>query len=211
MLKQSQNPEGYRNLLVYKKTDTLLADTLSFTSHFPYSKTISALADQMNRSARSVKQNIVEGWKRNSTREYYDFLGFAIASNAELQEDYRDICSGKYAEKGEKGKTGERGVHGTQNTDIDALKFYPLDPSLPDCVRLFLQSKEVAFLLDQLQRSLVSRMKDKQTLPQSDRFRAHEEGFAKQEKWYEKELERQGLIRLPDGRVVEKPGPDDIQ
>ena len=79
------------------------------TSVFPKTKTLIALADQMNRSARSVKQNIVEGWKRNSTKEYYEFLGFSIGANAELEEDCMDIWKGIYPElKGIKGVMGER-------------------------------------------------------------------------------------------------------
>ena len=77
------------------------------TSVFPKTKTLIALADQMNRSARSVKQNIVEGWKRNSTKEYYEFLGFSIGANAELEEDCMDVWKGVYPElKGIKGVMG---------------------------------------------------------------------------------------------------------
>jgi four helix bundle protein len=198
MLKQSQKPEGYRELLVYKKADILLSDTLSFTSHFPHLKTLYALADQMNRSARSVKQNIVEGWKRNSTREYYEFLGFSIGSNAELMEDFRDVCSGKYEEKGEMGRTGERGF------EIDKLQFYPLDLKLPESVKLFLKAKEVNFLLDQLQTSLVDRMKVKNTLSHADRLREVANKEAEGEAWYQAELKRNGLIRLANGKVVKK-------
>ncbi len=96
--KQSQSPYGYRNLLVYKKAEELQADCAKLTHLFPKAKTLIALADQMDRSARSTKQNIVEGWKRNSTKEYYEFLGFAIASNAELEEDCTDIWKGIYPE-----------------------------------------------------------------------------------------------------------------
>ncbi len=79
MLKQSKSPDGYRHLLVYKKANELLSETLNFTATFPREKTINDLEDQMNpvrsregsqrasasngvnRSARSVKANIVEG------------------------------------------------------------------------------------------------------------------------------------------------------
>ena len=121
MLKQSQSPYGYKNLLVFKKAEELQMSCTGLTSVFPKTKTLIALADQMDRSARSVKQNIVEGWKRNSTKEYYEFLGFSIGANAELEEDCMDICKGIYPElkgiKGvmgavsEKGAMGERGAH----------------------------------------------------------------------------------------------------
>jgi hypothetical protein len=58
-----------------------------------------------------VKQNIIEGWKRNSTREYYDFLGFSIGALTELEEDCNDIWNGIYPElMGTKGIMGERGL-----------------------------------------------------------------------------------------------------
>ena len=109
MLKQSKSPDGYKYLLVYKKAEELVAETLSYTATFPKDKTGIGLADQMDRSARSVKANIVEGWKRNATHEYYTFLGYSIASNAELLEDYLDICLGRYEEKGIKGEKGRKG------------------------------------------------------------------------------------------------------
>ena len=44
----------------------------------------------MRDSARSNKQNIVEGWKRSTTKEYYDFLSFSLGSLGELKEDGED-------------------------------------------------------------------------------------------------------------------------
>jgi len=82
-LRQSADPYGYKNLLVYQKAEELLSECARLTVQFPKEKTLIALADQMDRYARSVKQNIVEGWKRNSTKEYYDFLGFSMGANAE--------------------------------------------------------------------------------------------------------------------------------
>lgn len=131
MLKQSTSLDGYKHLLVYKKSDELLAGTTTFTSHFP--RVISRLIEQMDSSARSVKANIVEGWKRNATHEYYTFLGYAIASNAELLEDYLDICLGRYEEKGIKGI--ERGEKGKTDIPISSLShskpFAPVSPFAP--------------------------------------------------------------------------------
>lgn len=117
----SRSPEGYRQLLAYKKAQTLQQDVLQLVSLFPKSKTYIDLADQMSRSARSATKNIVEGWKRNSTKEYFDFLGFAIGSNAEMMEDLGDIATGVYRELmgirgiiGEKGETGTKGAKNKQ-------------------------------------------------------------------------------------------------
>lgn len=125
-----RNPEGYKDLLVYEKSAELQKLTNRFVRQFPDGKTMDDLADQMARSARSVKQNLVEGWKRNSTKEYYEFLGYSVGSCDELKEDYRDIFAGTYEglkqvpvlwkgkdravwewdEKGSKGKNGDEGV-----------------------------------------------------------------------------------------------------
>ena len=111
MLKPSRIPSGYKNLLVYKKAEELQLECSKLTALFPFSKTLVSLADQMNRSARSGKQNIVEGWKRNSTKEYYDFLGFSIGANKELEEDCGDIWKGFYPDlMGIKGIMGEMGI-----------------------------------------------------------------------------------------------------
>ncbi len=124
MLKQSQTPYGYKNLLVFRKAEELQTSCTALTGVFPKTKTLIALADQMNRSARSVKQNIAEGWKRNSTKEYYEFLGFAIAANAELEEDCMDIWKGIYPGLiGVKGVMGERGAtHSSRSTLSSPLK-----------------------------------------------------------------------------------------
>jgi four helix bundle protein len=113
MLKPPRQPYGFKNLLAYKKAEELQMECSRVTAQFPKYKTLIALADQMDRSARSTKQNIVEGWKRNSTKEYYDFLGFSIGANTELEEDCNDIWRGAYLDlmriTGVMGVMGEKG------------------------------------------------------------------------------------------------------
>src|SRR3990167_10904407 len=189
MIKPSRKPYGYRDLLVYKKAEHLQLSCAKLTHQFPKTKTLIALADQMDRSARSTKQNIVEGWKRNSTKEYYDFLGFSIGANTEVEEDCNDICKGMYPElmgergvKGlqEMGGKGERGEMG-KIEDIEQLKFYPIDLSLPPAVQLKLQCKELNFLFDRLQKSLLVKMESEQTLSVGDKFRLHEQQARKEQ------------------------------
>lgn len=203
MIKQTRDSYGYKKLLVYKKADELQSEISRLTSHFPLSKTLLALSDQMQRSARSTKQNIVEGWKRNSTSEYYTFLGYSIASNAELEEDCNDIISGKYPElmgkKGIMGIMGERGV-----LDVERLPFYPLDAHLPPIVQLKLRCKEINFLLDRLQKSLVNKMEKDHALSATDRMNQNKTQSAGEEKWLEQFLEEQKLVRLENGRVIKK-------
>ena len=234
MIKQSQSPYGYKNLLVFKKAEELQLSCTALTGVFPKIKTLIALADQMNRSARSVKQNIVEGWKRNSTKEYYEFLGFSIGANAELEEDCMDIWKGIYPElkgiKGvmgavsEKGVMGERGAPSAHSvlssfsahtpfsspsslsspSDIEKLPFYPLDPSLPPVVRLKLRCKELNFLLSKLQKSLEEKMTAEHTLSIADRFKKSQINQHKDKDWYEKTLAKQGFARMENGLIVKK-------
>ena len=207
MIKSSRNPYGYRNLLVYRKSDELQGLCADLTSLFPQSKTAIALADQMNRSARSTKQNITEGWKRNSTKEYYEFLGYAVASNAELEEDFTDIWKGHYRELmdlkgiiGERRVMGERGVEAEMkkpvnplspinpiDSDIEKLSFFPLDSSLPPVVQLKLRAKELNYLLENLQKSLVTKMKEDHTLPTSERLRLREQTEKDFDHWLEEQ------------------------
>ena len=114
MLKPYKDPYGYRKLLAYQKAEELQLRCNQLTHLFPKTKTLYDLADQMDRSARSGKQNIVEGWRRNTTKEYYDFLGFCIGAIAELEEDCNDIWRGVYRDLTEiKGIMGEIGLKGS--------------------------------------------------------------------------------------------------
>ncbi len=197
-LRVSSNPYGYRELLVYQKAEALQGACAVFTATFPREKTPVALADQMDRSARSVKQNIVEGWKRNSTKEYYDFLSFAIGANAELEEDCNDIIKGFY--KGiEWGKGEKWGIQ-----EVERLPFYPLQPHLPLLVQLKLRCKELNLLFKKLQDSLSGKMQAEHTMSSADKFASSVKKSKSEDDWYEKTLSEQGLIRLPNGRIVPK-------
>lgn len=228
MLKPSRQPYGFRNLLAYKKAEELQMECSRLTSLFPHSKTLLALADQMDRSARSTKQNIVEGWKRNSTQEYYDFLGFSIGANTELEEDCNDIWKGMHP-----GLMGVRGVMGEKGTpsfsltpsissapptlsalytpstlsapfDIEKIPFYPLNKSLPPIVQLKLRAKELNYLLSQLQKSLENKMKQEKTLSSGDAARKCLQAQNQSQKIGEDFLEQYGLERLENGQVIEK-------
>ena len=196
MIKPLRNSYGYQNLLVYKKAEELQLACVRLTAGFPREKTLVALADQMARSARSVKQNIIEGWKRNSTSEYYQFLGYAEASNAELEADCADIIKGIYGKNGLKGlETGER-------DDIEKIPFYPLDPLLPLPLQLKLRTKELNFLLDRLQASLVGKMAREGTLSLADKLQEQKNERKNMEIWYDNLLKEHNLIRLENGRVI---------
>lgn len=222
MIKSNRKPYGYRDLLAYQKAEVLQAVCAELSHLFPRYKTLIALADQMDRSARSVKQNIVEGWKRDSTKEYYEFLGFSIGANTELEGGCDDIWKGIYPEllkekgiMGERGEMGNRGKEGEEAggkredkekgeeiKDIEKLKFYPLDPQLPPIVQLKLRCKEINYLLDRLQKSLVKKMEEENTLSRNDKL-LKREAERRDEKKAEKEWYDQfSLKRLENGQFV---------
>lgn len=199
----SKKPEGYRDLLVYKKSESVQTFTISMVATFPRTKTFVDLADQMSRSARSVTKNIVEGWKRNTTSEYLQFLGFSVGSNSELMEDAADIVTGKYPElMGMRGVMGDNGP--MPRDELDSLPFYPLSAALPNAVKLFLMCKEVNFLLYKLQQSLDSKMDTELTKPQNQRIR---DVWTKQnmaDKEFQDQLKKLGLTRLPNGQYIKQ-------
>lgn len=90
-------PEGYKELLVYRRAEELRLEIQKLTSSLPYSEQRRKV--HLNDSARSVKQNIVEGWKRSTTQQYYEFLSFSLGSLAEIKEDIKDLYQDKKINK----------------------------------------------------------------------------------------------------------------
>ena|SRR3989338_3434475 len=205
-LRVSENPYGYRELLVYKKAEEMQKACAEFTNGFVEGakrekgggglKTILALQDQMDRSARSVKQNIVEGWKRNGTQEYHQFLGFSLGANAELEEDCNDIVKGFY--KGIEREKGEK----WEIQEVEKLPFYPLNSRLPLLVQLKLRCKELNFLLQKLQQSLSEKMKGGARV-MGGAWGADDQS-KKGEEWLQKAISGEGLVRAADGRLVKR-------
>lgn len=212
MIKPIRSQYGYRNLLAYKKAEELQLELSKFVSEFKKEKTLTALADQMERSARSTKQNIAEGWKRNSTNEYYQFLGFAVASNAELEEDFTDICKGIYESKGVKGLKGGKGLKWEKGEkgeeigieEIEKIPFFPLNPLLPLPLKLKLRAKEINLLIDRLQNSLADKMKNEGTLSFADKLKAHRNQKQEEDIWFKRSLDEHGSVRLENGMIVNR-------
>ena len=86
---RQHKPDGFRELLVYKRSDELRLNIVKLTDKLPYDE--KRRKTHLNDSVRSVKQNIVEGWKRTTTKEYFDFLSFSLGSLAEIKEDIKDL------------------------------------------------------------------------------------------------------------------------
>jgi len=75
---------GFRNQFIYQKSLNLVTEILSMTRRFPRDE-VFGITSQMRRSATSISSNIAEGYRRNSTKEYINFLSISYASCGELQ------------------------------------------------------------------------------------------------------------------------------
>lgn len=83
-----QDPKGYQYLGVWQNAALLRVLVRVWTKGLPRGEY--RLKAQMDDEARSVKRNIEEGWKRPTTSEYLQFLGYSQASLEELRGDIID-------------------------------------------------------------------------------------------------------------------------
>lgn len=83
-----QDPKAYEYLGVWQNAALLRVLIRKFTLTLPlWEKRLKA---QLDDAARSQKRNIEEGWKRSTTSEYLDFIGFSQGSLEEVKGDVRD-------------------------------------------------------------------------------------------------------------------------
>jgi four helix bundle protein len=76
--------QSYRDLVVWKKSMSLVLDIYRDTNAFPKIETY-GLVSQMRRAAVSVPSNIAEGQARLSTAEFKQSLGHARGSLMEVE------------------------------------------------------------------------------------------------------------------------------
>ena len=82
-----RNPLGYKVLRTYQQGEEIYELVKKFTAQFLHPIADSRLIGHMNDSARSIPRNIAEGYGRNNTKQYCEFLGFSFGSLLELLED----------------------------------------------------------------------------------------------------------------------------
>jgi four helix bundle protein len=75
---------SFRDLEVWRLGLDLVQSVYKCTATFPRSETF-GLAAQMRAAAVSIPSNIAEGQARNSTKQFLQFLSFALGSLAELE------------------------------------------------------------------------------------------------------------------------------
>jgi four helix bundle protein len=76
--------ESYKDLQVWQRSVQMSVAIYRLTIAFPKEETF-GLSSQLRRAGVSVASNIAEGYARNSTGEYKQFLGMARGSNSEAQ------------------------------------------------------------------------------------------------------------------------------
>lgn len=90
---------SYRRLIVWQNAARLRKLVYDITARFPRSEM--RRVSQMRDSARSVKQNIQEGYCRSSIGEYIHFLEISQGSLGELSGDIDDCFEDKLITKKE--------------------------------------------------------------------------------------------------------------
>jgi four helix bundle protein len=76
--------QDFKELVVWQKAKLLAVGVYRLTDGFPKSEQF-GLTSQIRRAAISIASNIAEGYARQHTREYVQFLYTALASAAELE------------------------------------------------------------------------------------------------------------------------------
>lgn len=86
----NKDNKGYHKLIVWQRARELVRLIYRHTESFPKSE-IFGLQGQLRRAAVSIALNIVEGYRRNTTKDYIHFLNTADGSLSEL-EAALEIC-----------------------------------------------------------------------------------------------------------------------
>ena len=82
--------KSYKELKVWQKAMDLTVEIYRLVKLLPKFETY-ALSDQMRRAVVSIPSNIAEGYGRNSTKEFIQFLTIARGSQLELETQLQ-IC-----------------------------------------------------------------------------------------------------------------------
>ncbi len=74
---------SYKDLIVWQKSNDLVLEIYKITRQLPNIE-LYGLCSQTQRATISIPSNIAEGYARNHTKEFVQFLGIAFGSAAEL-------------------------------------------------------------------------------------------------------------------------------
>lgn len=88
------DPEGYKYLVPWSNSVLLRFFIRRFTESLPKSEY--RRKSQVDDAARSVVRNIEEGFKRTTTGEYLQFIGYSQGSLEEVKGDVRELAEDKF-------------------------------------------------------------------------------------------------------------------
>lgn len=108
-----QDPEGYRYLFPWSNAVLLRYFVRLFTESLPPKEF--RRKTQLDDAGRSVVRNIEEGFKRATTKEYLEFIGFSQGSLEEVKGDTREMSEDGFL----KSKKGS----GLKDLGIDLKEF----------------------------------------------------------------------------------------
>lgn len=74
----------YKDLLVWQKAVAVVTSIYTLTKSFPQEEKFGIIS-QLNRASVSIPSNIAEGWGRESTKSYLQFLKIARGSLMETE------------------------------------------------------------------------------------------------------------------------------
>jgi len=84
MKTNSVSAQGYKKLMLYQKSKELVINIYKLTDSYPASEKY-GLIPQTRRASVSVLANIVEGYSKDSSKEYARFLTISIGSVTEVE------------------------------------------------------------------------------------------------------------------------------
>jgi len=127
-----QDPKGYQYLGVWQNA-ALLRVLVRVWTKGVLPRGEFRLKAQMDDEARSVKRNIEEGWKRPTTSEYLQFLGYSQASLEELRGDVRDCKTDGFLPSRPGSSLGDKGfnLRVVKGIDKGMAKGEPTEPGHP--------------------------------------------------------------------------------
>ena len=76
--------KSYKDLIAWQKSVLLVTDIYSITKTFPQEEKF-GITSQLNRASVSIPANIAEGWGRETSKNYLQFLRTSRGSVMEVQ------------------------------------------------------------------------------------------------------------------------------
>lgn len=76
--------QSFKDLIVWQKSFELVEKIYQLSPKLPKDEKF-GIKSQIQRAATSIPSNIAEGYSRNSRKEFFQFIGIARGSGAELE------------------------------------------------------------------------------------------------------------------------------